>query len=354
MLYENSNHAASVGRSLFVAVASTAAMAIGTVAHAEDSAAAKTIAFDNNGAPFAETMKFAYLTECVQNSYCQQRLRGIEDAAAKFNFEFQIFDANFNPAEQLKQVQNASVGNFDAYILGPTAAAQSCNMWKQFLVPTGKPVVTIDLPMCGDIDYTEGLAGTVTMQRQGYFDAHVDNAFASCTEPCEVAAVGGFLGSDLYNLWTQAIKNGAEKHPNVTVVVEQPGNFDPGTALRVIQDGLLAHPNISVVISSWDDMTRGVEQAVTSSGKMAGKDVRIYSVGGTKDGIARVKSGSYSGTTILLPYEESYYGAVAAVMAVQGEAPNGYIDEALLPAVVDGPGTVLLDAGNADSFQPRF
>jgi hypothetical protein len=33
-------------------------------------------------------------------------------------------------------------------------------MWKQFLVPTGKPVVTVDLPMCGDIDYTKGLAAT--------------------------------------------------------------------------------------------------------------------------------------------------------------------------------------------------
>ncbi|WP_424987194.1 sugar ABC transporter substrate-binding protein [Microbulbifer sp. S227A] len=323
-------------------------------AHAAENAAEKVIAFDETGAPFATTRRFAYLTECVQNAYCQQRLRGMEDAAARFNFEFQTFDANFNPAEQLKQVQNAAVGDFDAYILGPTAAAQSCNMWKQFLVPTGKPVVTVDLPMCGDTDHTAGLAGTVTMQRQAYFDAHVENAFASCSEPCEVAAVGGFVGSDLYNLWTRAIENGVAKYPNARVVVEQAGNFDPGTALRVIQDGLLAHPDISVVISSWDDMTRGVVQAVSSAGKTPGEDVRIYSVGGTSDGISRVRSGSYSGTTILLPYEESYYGAVAAVMAVQGEAPNGYIDEARLPAVTGGPGTIFIDAGNADSFTPRF
>jgi ABC-type sugar transport system substrate-binding protein len=208
--------------------------------------------------------------------------------------------------------------------------------------------------MCGDIDYTAGLAATVTMQRQGYFDAHLDNAFASCTAPCSVAAVGGFIGSDLFNLWENAIKNAATKHPNVTVVVDQPANFDPRTTLRVIQDGLQAHPDISVIVSPWDDMTRGAEQAITSAGKKPGTDIRIYSVGGTKDAVSRVKDGTYNGTTILLPYEESYYGAVAAVMAVEGKPVNAYIDEALLPVVTDGVGSIFIAKDNADKFSPNY
>ena len=63
-----------------------------------------------------------------------------------------MFDANFNPTDQLKHVQNAAAEKFDGYILAPTAAAPACSMWKQFLVPTGAPVVTVDLPMCGDAD----------------------------------------------------------------------------------------------------------------------------------------------------------------------------------------------------------
>jgi ABC-type sugar transport system substrate-binding protein len=192
------------------------------------------------------------------------------------------------------------------------------------------------------------------MQRQAFFDAHVDNAFASCTGPCEVAAVGGFVGSDLFNLWEKAIQNGVAKHPNVKVVVDQPGNFDPRTALRVIQDGLRAHPDISVIISPWDDMTRGAEQAVTSAGKKPGVDVRIYSIGGTKDAVQRVKDGSYNSTSILLPYEESYFGGVALAMALEGKPVNAYIDEALLPAVVDGPGSVFITKDNADKISPNY
>lgn len=323
-------------------------------ASAQDDAMSKLIAFDEAGEALDEPVKVAYLSECAQNEYCQARLSGIEDAAEKYNFEFQLFDANFNPAEQLKQVQNASASDFDAFIFAPTAGAPSCNMWKQFLQGSDKPVVSINLPMCGDEDYTEGLAATVTMQGQEYFDTHVQNAFASCEGECKAAAVGGFLGSDLFNLWNAAVEKADEMYPNVEVVVNQPGNFDPRTALRVIQDGLNANPDISIVVSSWDDMTRGVEQAITSVGKVPGEDVRIYSVGANADAIGRVKSGTYSGTTMLLPYEESYYGAVALVMALKGQPLNGYINEAELPKVTDGPGTILITSENADTFTPSY
>ena len=233
-------------------------------------AAQAVIDFDNAGVKASKPYRVAYLTECVQNAYCQARLKGITEAAAKFGVEFKVFDANFNPADQLKHVQNAVTENFDGYILAPTAAAPACSMWKQFLVPTGKPVVTVDLPMCGDADYTAGLAGTVTMQRQAYFDAHVDRAFATCQGECEVAAVGGFVGSDLFNLWENAIKTGAAKYPNVKVVTDQPGNYDPRVTLQIVQDSLRAHPNLAMVISPWDDMTRGAEQAITSVGKKPG------------------------------------------------------------------------------------
>jgi galactofuranose transport system substrate-binding protein len=336
-----------------VLIAFAMAAAVGG-ARADTSAADAVIAFDKGGQKLLKPLRVAYLAECAQNTYCQARLRGVKDAAEKFGFEFKLFDANFNPADQLKQVQNAAAENFDGYILGPTAAAPACTMWKQFLVPTGKPVVTVDLPMCGDVDHSAGLAATVTMQRQAYFDAHVDKAFSSCSQPCKVAAVGGFIGSDLFNLWETAIKNGVAKHPNVQVVVDQPGNFDPRTTLRVIQDGLRAHPDISVVISPWDDMTRGAEQAITSLGKKPGTDVRIYSIGGTKDALDRLEKGTFTETTALLPYQESYYAAVALVMALQGKPVNAYIDEALLPAITEGPGSIFITKENADRLKPNY
>ena len=90
------------------------------------------------------------------------------------------------------------------------------------------------------------------------------------------------------------------------------------------------------------------------AGKKPGTDVRIYSIGGTKDGVEKVKAGTYNGTTVLLPYEESYYASVALIMALEGKAVNAYVGEAEMPRVTGGPGTILINKENADKLQPNY
>jgi ABC-type sugar transport system substrate-binding protein len=168
-----------------------------------------------------------------------------------------------------------------------------------------------------------------------------------------VAAIGGFTGSDLFTVWERAIEQGKAKFPNVQVVSDQPGNFDPRVALQVIADTLRAHPDLDVVISPWDDMTRGAEQAIVAAGKVPGKDVRIYSTGATKIGVQRVKQGAWNETSIFLPFEESYYAGVALVMALGGNPVNAYVNEAEMPAVTR-LGSIYVTQQNAARFRPNY
>jgi ABC-type sugar transport system substrate-binding protein len=313
----------------------------------------KVLAFDKTGAKPTRKYRIAYLAECTDNPYCQTRLEGIQAAAKRYGFTFKVFDAAFSPQTQLHEVQDAVAQGFDGYVFAPTAAAPACSMWKQYLRPTGKPVVTVDLPMCGNLDFTPGLAATVTMARQAFFDADVDSAFRSCKSRCKVAAIGGSTGSDLFTEWERAIAQGKAKYPNVDVVSDQPANFDPRVALQVIGDALLANPDLSVVISPWDDMTRGAEQAIVAAGKKPGKDVRIYSTGATNVGIRRVEQGTWNETMIFLPYQESYFGAVALMMALEGKPVSGYVDEAEMPAVSD-LGSIYVTKHNAARYRPNY
>lgn len=313
----------------------------------------KVLDFDQKAQPLGRAYDVAYLTQCVNNSYCAANLQGVKAAAKKFNFNIKIFDAQFNPNEQLKDVQNAVAGNFDGYILAPTAAAQACSMYRNYLKPTGKPVVVYDVPMCGDLTATPGVAGTVLMQTQAYYDSVIEAGFASCKGTCEAAAVGGYVGTDLFNFWESALTKAAAKHPNVKLVVNQPTDFSPQTTARVIQDGLSAHPNINLIITPGDEMSHAAIQSVRNAGKTAGKDVAIFSVGATAEGIKLVLSGEIEATTIGLPYEEGYYAGVVMVMALQGHPLNGYIDESKLPIITQGPGDVMLTRSNAARFSPR-
>lgn len=313
----------------------------------------KVLAFDKSGAKPAKKYRIAYLAECTNNPYCETRLNGLKAASRQYGFEFKIFDANFNPATQLRLVQDAVARGYDGYLFAPTAEGPGCTMWQRYLRPAGKPVVTLDIPMCNDADYTPGVAATVTMVRQAFFNAHVENAFKTCTKPCKVAAIGGFTGSDLFTIWERAIRRAAAKYPKVDVVGDQPGNYDPRVALRVIGDVLRAHPDLDMVISSWDDMTRGAEQAIKAVGERPGKDVRIYTTGATKDAVSKVKSGVYNETSIFLPFEESYYAAVALIMALEGKPVNGYVNEAELPAVTK-LGSIFVTKKNAEQFKPNY
>jgi ABC-type sugar transport system substrate-binding protein len=317
------------------------------------SATSKVLAFDKTSVKPSKNYRLAYLAECINNPYCEARLNGIQAAAKKYGFEFKVFDANFNPQTQLGLVQNAVAQGFDGYLFAPAAAAPGCTMWQRLLKPTGKPVVTLDIPMCKDGDYTPGVAATVTMVRQAYFDAHVDYAFRSCESECKVAAIGGFTGSDLFTVWERAIAHGKAKFPNVEVVSDQPANFDPRIALRVIGDALRANPDLDVVISPWDDMTRGAEQAIVAAGKKPGKDVRIYSTGATKVGAQRVERGVWNETSIFLPFEESYYAAVALIMALEGKPVNAYVNEAEMPPVTE-LGSLYVTKQNAAAFRPNY
>jgi len=314
---------------------------------------AKVLAFDKTGAKPAKKYRIAYLAECTNNPYCQTRLKGIEAAAKKYGFDVKVFDANFTPQTQLGQVQDAVAQGFDGYVFAPVAAAPGCTMWQRFLKPTGKPIVTLDVPMCKDPDHTPGVAATVTMVRQAFFDDHVDYAFRSCKSACKVAAIGGFTGSDLFTLWQRAIAQGKAKYPNVKVVSDQPGNYDPRVALRVVGDALRANPDLDVVISPWDDMTRGAEQAIVAAGKKPGKDVRIYSTGATKVGVQRVKQGAWNETSIFLPFEESYYAGTALIMALEGKPVNAYVNEADLPPVTN-LGSLYVTKQNAARFRPSY
>src|SRR5262249_17023598 len=58
---------------------------------ASSSAAKAVLDFDSGGAKPSKRYRIAYVTECVQNPYCQARLQGLKDAAAKYGFDFKIF-----------------------------------------------------------------------------------------------------------------------------------------------------------------------------------------------------------------------------------------------------------------------
>jgi ABC-type sugar transport system substrate-binding protein len=316
---------------------------------------AQTVEHARNGAAATDAPRIAYLAECgPAYAYCQARLDGAEAAAAHFSATIQLYDADFDTATQLQQVQDAVQEGYDGYVFSPVTDASGCaNL--ELLQATGKPVATINSPMCGNADYTEGTVGFVGIQTTDYFQDFFDNAFGSCADSCTVVAVGGALGSDLYGRWHDALVAAAAEHPEVRIANDQPAGFDPTAALAVVQDSLRADPGIDLVVSANDDMTVGAVQAIVDAGLVPGRDVHVHSVGGSAAAVAEVATGRWDGTAVLLPYDESYFGVTQLMRKLStGEDTPGFAYLAEAPAVVDGPGSVFLTSANVARFEPQW
>jgi ABC-type sugar transport system substrate-binding protein len=101
-------------------------------------------------------------------------------------------------------------------------------------------------------------------------------------------------------------------------------------------------------------MTVGAVAAIKAAGLVPGKDVKIYSMGANKTGLQQLKEDVFDESTALDPYDEAYYAAVALVMALKGSPVNGYVNEAQLPRITEGPGTILITKQNEGKFEANW
>lgn len=305
----------------------------------------------------SEKYRIAAFNTCTDlNAWCQAMTKYQEETASKYGVDLEIFDAAFDPAKQLRQVQDAlAKGGYDGFIYQPVAAAPGCQMMK-LLIDTGKPVQQANSPVCEDEDYHEGTTGMVSTSTEAYYRNYLEYIFESCAgESCKVVVIGGVAGQDGWRRLQEAIKDTAANFSNVDIVVEQPADYDPNKALRITQDALTANDDIAVFISAYDEMSRGVLQALDEADIAVGPDVRLYSIGGTPYGLSQVKSGAFTATIQSDPQPEGVYSIVELVRALDtGVSTKGWSSTGDWDGITDGPGSEILTAENVDSYTPSY
>ena len=319
----------------------------------------QTLAFLNSNVEPKKTYRLAYLAECYANNpYCIAKFNGVQAAAKKFGATVKLYDANFSATNQNKQVQDAVNEGFDGYIFGPAAQVPGCAMWNKYLKPTGKPVGLEDIPICNNPDWTPGSVGFVGFQTQANFDAEHDHDLkeACGTDPCQALSVSGFLGSDLYNMWSKATENAVAKNPNVELVTKTiPAEFSAPKAYGLVLDMLRRNPGVKVILSHDDNMSTGIVRAIRAAGKEPNTDIKVYSQGGPQIGLDMISRGEATGTVNLLPYEEGEYSAAQVLRyLIEGKTTPGWVNLADAKKIKDGPGTVYITKANVDKAQPEY
>jgi ribose transport system substrate-binding protein len=341
-----------VGLILAACSGSTASTAPGSEASSAPSAAAPSEAAAS-ATPEAKTLEIAYLSFALANSYDAPMLAAAQAAAAAGNANLTVFDANLNPANQTKQLQDAiASGKYDAIITQPLYGAGLVEDVKK-AIDAGIAVGNIDQVLGSDMttpdSQVDGLSANVAFVPSELGRKIGELVVSACADlqadPCNVGYIWSVKAAALDIALKAAFDEATAGHPEIKIVDDSGESFYTTAAgLAASQNIIQAHPDVSVIVSA-DQAITGAVQAVQDA-NIADK-VRLVGYGGGTIALQGIADGSRYGTVMQMPATEGRLGTEQLIQAIRtGTAQPGIDPLATLP---DGG---VVTKANVDTFLP--
>jgi len=289
------------------------------------------------------------------NDYVAAAEDGVRNIIEAAGGTVQAFDAGFDPAEQLNQIQDAiTAGGFDAFIIysvdgvGVTVGVDAA-------AAAGIPVISLDAPINANrqtlVPYAN-VAGQIA--RTGLGDGkYIGDAIVMACEgvdPCKVAFLIGFEGFPLDLDRLAAVESIIASHPNISIVATQAASYTAEEGNSVTANILQANPDISVIASVGDQMIVGAELAAEDAGI---EGIKYIGQGGSIDGYEAVSEGRWFATIANIPYTNGQIAAQMALQAIDGTLIIRSVDmyNQAPPFPPSGP---IITQENADQFTPQW
>ena len=220
--------------------------------------------------------------------------QSLKDEAAKRGVSLVGTDAQGQTAKQVSDVEDLIARRVNLILLAPREfeglapalqAAKAANI----------PVVLVDRAAAGKPgeDYVTLLASNFVEQgrRAAEWLAKATNGQAKIVE------LSGTPGSSVAADRAKGFREGIAKHPGMTIVASQTGNFSRAQGDRVMQNiAQSLGKQITAVYAHNDEMALGAIQALKAAGRKPGTDVTVVSVDGQRAALEAIDRGEMGAT----------------------------------------------------------
>jgi ribose transport system substrate-binding protein len=259
----------------------------------------------------ASGLKIADFEAGSNNTYVQTRMKAVKAAAGKAGAAVTIFDANWDPNQQVNQMQTALASKkYNAWLVQAVVPDPLCNVVKQ-AIAAGIIVIVANQPLCGATTYTPGTVGFVGGQTRDTYSLWLKWILDDNRAGADALLVTGPAQDANRRNLLAAYAQLKAKYPKFKFAADQPTDYSTAKALQVSQDVLLAKKNITVVVTNWSGSTQGVVQAIKSA--HLGRKVKVYDLGANAWAVGAVKAGQLRMTFPLLPALEGQRSIEALV-----------------------------------------
>jgi ribose transport system substrate-binding protein len=242
------------------------------------------------------------------------------------------FDGEFDVARQLGLYQTIiDSGEYNAIVTLPLGGDQDCEILSKTAPEKGIVVSILNTPICGhefasakgDGLWAEGTLDTVgvVFNRNG-LDAW-GKACASYTGGGKAILLNGQAGTPNFETLTKGFEAGGFE-----LVSNYATDYLASEAVEKTNAALLAHPDLNVIATTAPQMTEGAIQALKSSGKQPGVDVKVCNIlGGSETMIDLVKSGEVT----VDAYANDGWSAIAATQSIIDAAEGRPAPRVIVP-----------------------
>jgi ribose transport system substrate-binding protein len=272
--------------------------------------------------------------------------KGAKDKAAQLGVKLVDLDSQGDVAKQSSQVQDLVAQKVDGILLVPLSPGPAQALVDQ-ASSAGIPIGTVHGYVGADrkvedpyqklkfvLDENEQKAGATAGQM-------ALKALPGGGKVAVITGAPGFVENTTRVTRFKAALQGAGAG-KYTIVASQPGNWTKQDGQSACQNILASNPGVGLFYAISDDMAVGCAAAVKSAGSKA----RIIGIGGSKSGIAAIKSGDLYGTVCDKPYDE---GAMAVQM--MHDVLTGKLTGPPKTSFYDTPGVT---AANVSSCTPQW
>jgi ribose transport system substrate-binding protein len=286
----------------------------------------------------AAPLKLALFIEIGTNSAVQSTIEGVKAMAVKNSFTFDVFDARFDVARQINQMQTALNNGYNAWIVVPVEGNQVCDMVTKEAPAHNVLVAQATGTACGRSS-NEGEAlwapGTLTYvggnETPSAFEAVMLQAIADNPGPQKVGILTGPNLHPITVSFDKALAEVTKEYPDFKVVAKYRTDYSPPDNQAKTQTMLQSNPDLTIIVGAYTNMSKGAIPALEAAGKLG--QVKVYEAGGTQWSAEALRKSWIQATT-------GFYRKTAAEAAVQAilDARAGKV----VPRVILNDGHVLI------------
>jgi ribose transport system substrate-binding protein len=228
------------------------------------------------------------------NPWRLAQTKSLRDEAAKRGVELVVTDAQGQTAKQVSDVEDLIARRVSVILLAPReyeGLAPALQAAKEARIP----VILVDRQAAGTAgtDYVTFLGSNFIEQgkRAAEWLAKTTNGQAKIVE------LAGTPGSSVAIDRAKGFRDELAKHPGMTILASQTGNFTRAQGERVMQNiAQSLGSQFTAVYAHNDEMALGAIQALKSAGRKPGKDVTVISIDGQRAALEAIQAGELAAT----------------------------------------------------------